>query len=34
MVDQLWDLALRIEDGNIPEAERDMKQAQESSPKP
>jgi uncharacterized protein (TIGR02302 family) len=29
VVDQLWELALRIEDGNIPQAERDVKQAQE-----
>jgi uncharacterized protein (TIGR02302 family) len=29
VVSQLWDLALRIEDGNIPEAERDVKAAQE-----
>jgi uncharacterized protein (TIGR02302 family) len=29
VVSQLWDLALRIEDGNIPEAERDVKAAQD-----
>ena len=29
VVDQLWELALRIEDGDIPQAERDVKQAQE-----
>jgi uncharacterized protein (TIGR02302 family) len=29
VVDQLWDVALRIEDGDLPEAERDVKQAQE-----
>jgi uncharacterized protein (TIGR02302 family) len=29
VVNQLWDLALRIEDGNIPQAERDVKAAQE-----
>ena len=29
VVDQLWELALRIEDGNIPQAERDVKSAQE-----
>jgi uncharacterized protein (TIGR02302 family) len=29
VVNQLWDIALRIEDGNIPEAERDVKAAQE-----
>jgi uncharacterized protein (TIGR02302 family) len=29
VVTQLWDLALRIEDGNIPEAERDVKAAQD-----
>ena len=29
VVDQLWELALRIEDGNIPQAERDVKAAQE-----
>ncbi|MGB6923807.1 MAG: DUF4175 family protein, partial [Methyloceanibacter sp.] len=29
VVDQLWDLALRIEDGDLPEAERDVKSAQE-----
>ncbi len=28
-VDQLWDIALRIEDGNLPEAERDVKSAQD-----
>src|SRR5262249_59767346 len=29
VVSELWDLALRIEDGNIPEAERDVKAAQD-----
>ena len=29
VVSQLWELALRIEDGNIPQAERDVKAAQE-----
>jgi uncharacterized protein (TIGR02302 family) len=29
VVSQLWDLALHIEDGNIPEAERDVKAAQD-----
>ena len=29
VVSQLWELALRIEDGNIPEAERDVKAAQD-----
>ena len=29
VVSQLWELALRIEDGNIPQAERDVKTAQE-----
>jgi uncharacterized protein (DUF2267 family) len=29
VVDQLWDVALRIEDGDLPEAERDVKQAQD-----
>lgn len=29
VVSQLWDVALRIEDGNIPEAERDVKSAQD-----
>jgi uncharacterized protein (TIGR02302 family) len=29
VVNQLWELALRIEDGNIPQAERDVKAAQE-----
>jgi len=29
VVDQLWDVALRIEDGDLPEAERDVKKAQE-----
>jgi uncharacterized protein (TIGR02302 family) len=29
VVDQLWDIALRIEDGNLPEAERDVKSAQD-----
>ena len=29
VVDQLWEVALRIEDGNIPQAERDVKAAQE-----
>ncbi|MGB6906412.1 MAG: TIGR02302 family protein [Methyloceanibacter sp.] len=29
VVDQLWDLALRIEDGDLPAAERDVKSAQE-----
>ena len=29
VVNQLWDLALRIEDGDLPEAERDVKSAQE-----
>ena len=29
VVDQLWDMALRIEDGNIPQAEREVKAAQE-----
>ena len=29
VVDQLWNVALRIEDGDLPEAERDVKQAQE-----
>jgi uncharacterized protein (TIGR02302 family) len=29
VVAQLWDVALRIEDGDLPEAERDLKQAQD-----
>jgi uncharacterized protein (TIGR02302 family) len=29
VVDQLWDVALRIEDGDLPEAERDVAKAQE-----
>ena len=29
VVDQLWDVALRIEEGDLPEAERDVKQAQD-----
>lgn len=29
VVEQLWHVALRIEDGNLPEAERDVKAAQE-----
>lgn len=29
VVDQLWALALKIEDGDLPEAERDVKQAQD-----
>jgi uncharacterized protein (TIGR02302 family) len=29
VVSQLWDIALRIEDGNLPEAERDVKSAQD-----
>jgi uncharacterized protein (TIGR02302 family) len=29
VVDQLWNVALRIEDGDLPEAERDVKQAQD-----
>jgi len=29
VVNQLWEVALRIEDGNIPEAERDVKAAQD-----
>ena len=29
VVDQLWELALRIEDGDIPQAEREVKAAQE-----
>ena len=29
VVDQFWDVALRIEDGDLPEAERDVKQAQD-----
>ncbi len=30
VVDQLWQLALRIEDGDLPEAERDVKAAQDA----
>ena len=29
VVDQLWEVALRIEDGDLPQAERDLKAAQE-----
>jgi uncharacterized protein (TIGR02302 family) len=30
VVDQLWSVALRIEDGDLPEAERDLKSAQDA----
>src|SRR5581483_4512447 len=30
VVDQLWQIALRIEDGDLPEAERDLKSAQDA----
>ena len=30
VVDQLWQIALRIEDGDLPEAERELKSAQDA----